>query len=203
MSGALGAMLMMGASGGSGAPFTRTYTANATETIPAGYTTAIVEVWGCTSSGGNGLTNNRSPFNQNTGGGSSSGSYCRTSYTVSAQGGNTLTVTVPAAGSSSATTVVEGTATGFTSMSAPAGTVGTSATFVSNGAGGAAPSVATGGTAANTAGNAGTSGTLGGAGGAALTGVNGFGSAGGNGGTGNGSVNRTAGGSGKVVIHYS
>jgi hypothetical protein len=197
-------------------PVTRTYTSGFTDTIPAGATTAVWEVWG--EGAGGGGDNNTSGTAH--GGGGGSGGYSRTSVSVAGHVGQTFSGTLqaggtagavgnsglPNAGSQPAATVAVGTFSGsFTTMSALAGSGGI------NGIGSASPGAggqggtASGGTQANTTGNNGTAGTTssggGGAGGPGIAGVNGTGNAGGTGGS--NLALATAGGSAKAIVRYT
>jgi hypothetical protein len=161
-----------------------------TETVPAGFNTLTIEVWGGTGGGGGGYYNSGSGQSGG-GGGGGSGAYSRTVVSVTGLGGDTLNYSVGAAGSAgggnggngSASTVSSGTLS-ITSISSPGGTGGTGATAPLGGAGGAGGTIATGGTAVNSAGNSGAAGnfTNAGAGGAPISGVNTGGFAGGKGG---------------------
>jgi hypothetical protein len=172
---------------------------NATETIPIGATTCVIEVWG--ASGGGGCT--ASGITAASGGGS--GGYSRTS--VSVTGGKTFTYTV-GVGGPAATNPGVGVTGGLSSV--VAGTQAITTITDNGGAGGSASiggagGAASGGTAANTTGNSGsnaTAGTPGGAGGAGIVGVNGTGNAGGIGGIFGAGIG-TAGGTGKIIFSYS
>jgi hypothetical protein len=149
-------------------PVTRTYTTatTATETIPVGATTVVIECFGATGLGAHGDGSFK-------GGGGGSGGYSRTSHACS--GGQTLSYVVGQA-ASSGSSVSSGTLA-ITTMTGPLGGNGSIGSG-SSGTGGAAGATGTGGTAANSVGNAG---ATGGNGGAGVTGVNGSGAPGGNG----------------------
>lgn len=186
---------------------TRTYTTgtSATETVPNGATTVVIEAFGAGGGGGGG----RSGCSGNGGGGGGGGGYVRSSYACS--GGQTIAYTVPAGGTNggiganggngSGSVVASGTLS-ITTMTAPGGGGGIAGS--SGGAGGAAGATGSGGNVANSTGNTGGAhaGCVGGAGGAGVTGVNGYnGLAGGTGGP-VGSLGLT-GGTGRVVFKYS
>jgi hypothetical protein len=165
---------------------------NATETVPTGSTTAILEVWG---GGAGGTAGTGSGCSGSPGAGGGAGGYCRTSFAVSTKNGLTWKYTVGAAGAAGAAggagSIVAGTMTGFTTMSAGGG--GTSHV------GG----TASGGTQANTVGATGSGRT----GGTGTTGtVSGDGSpygGGGLGGTAGSGHNGSAGNGGAAVFYYS
>lgn len=148
-----------------------------TETIPAGYSTATIESWGATARGGATFFN-AGNGNFTGGGGSGSGGYCRTVKSVSGAGGQTMNITVGAAGglTGGATIISSGTFS-LTTMTAGGSTNGGDASAGVPGAGGAA-GTASGGLTANTPGNAGQAGQTpaggggGGSGGAPIPGVN-------------------------------
>jgi hypothetical protein len=194
---------------------TNTYTTgtSATETVPSGAQTVVIEEWGGGASGGSGDADG-------SGSGGGAGGYSRTSFNVTTQGGKTFTYSVGAAGTSvipnnpgvdgGASSVAGGTVTGFTTMTANGGTHGV--IFVPGpGASGGVGGTASGGTIVNTTGGTGgiglgTSPNNGGAGGTPVTGLNsataGDGGAGGNiiGGVGQNSVSGVA---GKIVFSYA
>lgn len=125
-----------------------------TETVPAGATNVVIEVWG---GGGKGGLNS----------GAGAGGYCRTSIACSS--GQTLNYSVGAGSTTSgvagaASTVTSGTLS-VTSMTGNGGNPGSGAT---GGTGG----TASGGTAANTTGTAGQSSGGGATGGPGTAGVN-------------------------------
>lgn len=162
------ATMMMG-EGAALQPVTHNYSAagSGTETIPAGYTTVVMECWGATGASGGG-----DPQGKTSGGGAASGSYSRSSYSVSGAGGKTLDYIVASTGASS---ISSGTFA-ITTLSAPNGNSGTNGTISVPGSGGTPGAVASGGTAANLAGNAGQDGSgpgssNTGAGGAGVVGV--------------------------------
>lgn len=175
---------------------------NATETIPAGATSVVIENWG--GGGGGGYY-----YPTSLGGGGAAGGYCRTSMNVSSQNGKTFKYTTGGPGASQTNagnpgnsggsgTVTAGTVTGFTTMTANGGNGGEYATGASGG-------TATGGTAANATGasvavhiNAGATGTTGT--------VSGDGSPYGGGGTGGLNLSNSSGQpglTGAVVFYYT
>jgi hypothetical protein len=165
---------------------------NATETVPSGSTTAILEVWGGGAGGTPGTGSGCSALPGNGGG---AGGYSRTSFPVSTKNGKTWKYTTGVGGGAgangSAGSITAGTITGFTTMTANGGST--------TGAGG----TASGGTQANTTGNAG-SGRTGGAG--VKGNVSGDGSpygGGGAGGTRGAGNNGGPGGNGAAVFYYS
>lgn len=136
-----------------------------TETVPYGASTLVVELWG--SSGDSGRGNiDRITGSEIYGGGGGSGSYCRSQYNVTGKGGQTFSVTLQANGSTTSSTILSGTITGFTSMIAPGGT-NASGPF-----GGAGGTIASGGNQTNNSGNnGGDGGDFGGAGGLPVAGI--------------------------------
>ena len=180
-----------------------------TETVPVGYNTLTIEIWGGSGGGGGGF--NGGGGNNAGGGGGSSGSYSRTVMSVTGLGGDTINFTVGATGGpASAGTASSIANTGtlpITAMNAPGGLGGGNASSLFfAGSGAAAPAVATGGTTANIAGNQGSAGVNNagggnpGAGGAGISGIYNGGNAGGLGGTfGVG----FSGGVGIVLFNYS
>lgn len=199
--------LLLG-SGGGFTPVTVSYTTNGsfTETIPAGATTAVIEVFGASGDGGAGFG---SGCTMKSGGGGGSGAYAKTTFNVSTQGGKTFDLVVANRNTASNTTVSAGATNGvtsFTQMVAPFGGNGGNASSGINGTGGTAASTATGGTDTNLGGNAGGNGLnccSGGAGGAGRTGTNGNGGVGGTGGMGGANTGRTNGLPGRVYIRYT
>lgn len=177
------------------------------ETIPTGYTTCTIEVWGGSGGGGTSFT---SGPNTGGGGGGASGAYSRTQVTVTGLGGDTLNYTVGAAGvlglgNGGDSSVSSGTLS-ITTLTAHGGPTGGNASGVNSpGAGGTAPT-ATGGTAANISGNAGSPGqpsTGSGRGGIGGFGIPGVFDGGNGGGHGNGLVVAGQnGGTGIVVFNY-
>ena len=178
----------------------RTYTTgtSATETVPTGASTCVVEVFG----GGGGGGCSGSSFGA---GGGGSGGYSRTSLSVTS--GNTMIYTVGTGGAGKA---VPGTGSVGTASSVSSGTQTITTLTGNGGAGGQGGGTggsggsASGGTVVNTTGNTGNSnsGAAGGAGGAGIVGVNGTGNAGGAGGAGSAGAGSN-GGSGKIVFTYS
>ena len=159
-----------------------------TETVPAGVTTLVLEVWSGSGGGGAGfgtigLSNNAG------GGGGAGGSYSRSTLPVSGHAGENMTYTVGAAGTAGVaggnSTVVAGTFA-MTTMTANGGNPGTAATSSILPGNGGAGGTATGGTVVNTTGNAGKAGQPqggpgfhGGFPGAGIGGINGGGPSGG------------------------
>ena len=127
------------------------------ETIPNGYTTLTIEVWGGSAGGGGG---DNTPPNGIGGGGGGSGGYSHSSISITGLGGDTLNYTVGAAGiaggDGGASNVTSGTLS-ITTMTANGGVAGTNALPGTPGSGGAG-GTATGGTVVNTSGNTGAAG---------------------------------------------
>lgn len=178
---------------------------SAVETIPTGYNTLTIEVWGGGGGGGNRFI---SGPNIAGGGGGGAGAYSRTVVSVTGLGGDTLNYTVGIQGlaannAGGASSVSSGTLA-ITTMSCGGGGLGGNATGLGSfGAGGPA-SGASGGTAVNTngaAGAAGASGT-GGAGGPGTSGIF-YGSGGGGHGGGTIPTSSTNGTVGVVLFNYS
>ncbi len=173
---------------------THTTAGSGTETIPAGASNCVVEVWGGTNAGGNGTGTGCTASG---GGGGGAPGYSRTSLAVTP--GNTFAYTVGAAGAAS--TVSSGTQA-ITTMTANAGAVGANGPLGAGGAGG----TATGGNQANTTGSAGSAGTgaHGGFGGTATAGVNAnLGSVGGHGGFSASNTGKTSGSAGGIAFYYT
>lgn len=181
-------------------PVTHTYTSpttNATETIPAGATTVVIECWGAGSSG---APHTGTGCSIATGAGGASGGYSRTSISVSGHSGQTILYTVGTGGAPSASAgglsnVHSGTFT-VTTMTDNGGGAPTTGLSGVGGTGG----TASGGSAVNTNGNSG--GNWGdGHAGAAIVGLSSAAyGAGGHGGTGGGG---TAGGNGGIKFEYT
>jgi hypothetical protein len=195
-------LMTLVSTGTSSTTITRIYTTvgSFVETVPIGFNTLTLEVWG--GSGGGGFQSGGT----NGGGGGGSGAYCLSSYSVTGQGGNTLNFTVGAAGvaggtNGGASSASSGTMA-ITTMNAPGGIVGGNASPGIGGTGGPGGSPATGGTVTNTNGNSGATpgGVIGGAGGLGIPGINdgGF-----NGGAGQGVAGVHNGFTGIVVFSYS
>ena len=169
--------------GSSNSQVQRIYTAAAVgvETVPTGYNTCTIEVWGGTGTGGTSYYNSGSG-QAGGGGGGGSGAYSRSVVSVTGLGGDSFNYTVGNLGGTSSVSNNSGFPT-FTTMSCTGGANGVTATGITGGAGGAG-GAATGGTAANTSGTRGGGGSAvaGGIGGAALSGVFTGGTVGGNGG---------------------
>jgi hypothetical protein len=169
------------------------------ETVPVGYNTLTLEVWG--GSGGGGLGDGATQG----GGGGGSGAYCLSSYSVTGQGGNTLNFTVGVAGvgggiNGAASSASSGTMA-ITTMNAPGGTTGGNGSI--NPIGGPGGTPATGGNVTNTNGNSGSASTgfAGGAGGLGIPGIN---DGGNNGATGSSALSGARNGNvGIVVFSYS
>jgi len=192
---------------GSSGPITHIYTTPGTntETIPAGYSTLTLEIWGGSGGGGNGHNGGFPTFAG--GGGGASGGYSRTVISVSGAGGQTIQYTVGAAGALSGNGTLSQAASGtftLTTMTANGGAAGGAAAAGVGGTGGAG-GAASGGTAVNQTGNAGTAGTAGspgsiGLGGAGIPGINYGGATGGNGGS---ITTGVVGGVGVVAFSYN
>lgn len=199
--------------GGSTPGVTHTYTTptgGAVETIPAGFTTLTIEVWGA---GGGGGARFLSGCAVSGGGGAGSGGYSRTVIPVTGAGGQTMNYVVGAGGIPTGAT---GNTGGLSSVSSGTFTV---TTLTGNGGvgGGAAPNLtvggtagaggtSTGGTVVNTSGNIGSTGQNnagGGQGGAGGTGVPGISNGGNPGGNGISFRGQTTGGNGIVVFNYA
>ena len=165
---------------------------NATETVPTGSTTAVLEIWG---GGAGGTAGTGSGCGALPGAGGGAGGYARTSFAVSTKNGLTWKYTVGAAGAAAANggagSIVAGTMTGFTTMTGNGGQT--------SHVGG----TASGGTQANTTGAAGSGRT----GGTGTTGtVSGDGSPYGGGGTGGlagAGHSGSAGLAGAAVFYYT
>jgi hypothetical protein len=202
------------ATGGTAPGIIHTYTTpgSGTETIPAGYTNVLIEVWAASGAGG---AHFGSGCITAGGGGAGSGGYSQSTYVVTGAGGQTIDYFIGAAGTVAApngsaggnSTLSSGTfaVTAITAVGGSGGTAATSLTVP--GTGGAAGS-ATGGNVLNLSGNAGANGQTnsgggnGGAGGAGIPGINDGGAAGGRGG-GVMFSGRTGGGNGIVVFSYT
>ncbi len=178
----------------------------ATETIPSGYSTVLIEAGGGSGGGGNGVSGGGGTFTG--GGGGGAPGYCRTSKSVSGAGTQTMQYTVGAAGATNGagglSQVVAGTFS-ITTMTANGGAAGGIASPGVGGTGGAG-GTASGGSVTNITGNSGTAGTQGspgtiGIGGAGQAGINYGCASGGNGGS--GLTAPIAGGVGFVVFAYS
>lgn len=182
-----------------------------TETVPVGYTTLTLEVWG--GSAGGGPWFNAGGGNISGGGGGGAGGYARSSISVAGLGGDTVSFTVGAAGNNSgnpgpgdgtSSSATSGTLP-MTTMTCTGGVHGTGAVSLGVAGAGGAAGTATGGTVVNTSGNAGTAGTnnagggLFGQGGFGIPGINGGGNKGGNG----GGVAAQPGGVGIVIFNYA
>jgi hypothetical protein len=170
-----------------------------TETVPAGYTTVTIEIFGGSGNGGSGNTNFTDLLG---GGGGGSGGYAMSQYSVGGLGGRTMAYSV--GGVNGASTVSSGTLT-ITTMTATGGLNGGNATPLVGGASGP-PGNGSGGTVTNIAGNAGGIGGgrpfgFPGAGGAGVAGVNGGGTTGGGGIAGPGSG--FPGNPGVVIFKYT
>ena len=184
---------------GTGTGTTHTFSASGTETLPTGKTYVTIELWGATGYGAHGTVANGTQ-----GGGGGSGGYCRSTYAISALGGSgkTLTVTIASGASGSNSTITAGTATGFSTLTAPCG--GNGGVGIANGGkAGAAGAIGTGGNQANAKGNAGQAGdtTSDGSGGAAVTGLYGVGPSGPDGNYNN--TTNTAGVAGYATFFYT
>lgn len=196
---------------------TYTTTGSFTETVPFGFNNVLIEVWG--AAGGSGAGNGQNPGpNLSGGGGGGSGAYCRSSYTVSGLGGETLLFSVATGGvgslqgngtAGSASGVTSGTMT-ITAISAGGGQGGIHAPNPSFGGAGGAGGTGTGGNIVNTPGAIGGPGfsnasggtAAGGTGGAGIPGINNGGNAGGVGSIGPFSTG-LPGGAGLICFQYS
>lgn len=153
-------------------PLQHVYTnaGSGTETIPGPspvtYSTVIIELWGPSGAGGPGTG-----IDGSQGGGGASGSYCKSSYSVSGSAGKTMSYTIGTPGVNS--TISSGTFT-ISIMTSPYGNFGSAPVSGSGGIGGIGGGVATGGNVINSNGNAGengdTNGVRGGLGGPAIVG---------------------------------
>jgi hypothetical protein len=176
-----------------------------TETIPAGVSTCVIEVFGA---GGGGGAKFASGGNTSGGGGGGSGGYSRTSVAVGGSAGLTMGVTVGAGanGLNGGPSFVQSGSFSLTTLTGNGGILGGSAPSLATGGTGGAGGTASGGTAVNTSGNAGSAGAnnagggTGGAGGPGVSGINAGGNPGGNGG---GVLANQPGGTGVVIFSYS
>jgi hypothetical protein len=175
------------------------------ETVPTGFTTLTIEVWGGSGGGGGGFSGGA---NGSGGGGAGSGGYSRTTVSVAGLGGDTLNFIVGlaggAAGNGAASSVSSGTLA-ITTMTANGGALGTNASSLSVAGIGGAGGTATGGTVTNTPGNAGANGVNnagGGGGGLGGFGIAGLTDGGNKGGNGGGFSAGQAGGVGIVAFQY-
>ena len=202
----LSATLLGQKSASSGVIHTYTTPTTAFETIPAGFTNLVIEVFGPSGGGGGGFNGGGL---QSGGGGGGSGGYPRSTYSVAGQGGKTLQYTVGAAGNPAnpgGTSSVSSGTFAITTMIANSGAGGGNAPNGATGGAGGIGGTASGGTAANTTGNTGSAGlnnaggSTGGAGGPGVSGINFGGAAGGRGGS---PSTGFAGGVGAVVFAYS
>lgn len=175
------------------------------ETVPTGYTTLTLEVWG--GSGGGGTAFNGGGGNVSGGGGGGSAGYARSSISVAGMGGNTVNFTVGALGAANADGGSSSASSGtlvITTMTCTGGIHGMPGVSLAVAGAGGAGGTASGGTVVNTAGNSGTAGTnnagggLFGQGGFGIPGINGGGARGGT-----GSLVATAGGVGIVIFSYA
>ena len=170
------------------------------ETIPNGYTTLTIEVWGGPAGGGDG----NGSFG---GGGGASGAYARSTYSVTGLGGDTINFTVGTGGvadtAGTQSTVTSGTLA-VTTMTCLPGLPGQAAGGSSAGNGGLGQA-ATGGNVVNQTGNNGGGGGIGGPGGLSGFGIAGIydgGFAGGRGGSPASNPGHAAVGGGIVVFSY-
>lgn len=157
------------------------------ETIPTGFNTLTLELWG---GGGGGGARFISGALISGGGGGGSGGYCRSSIVVTGFGGSTINFTVGAFGIAANTnggpsSVTSGSFVIASPPTAGGGVVGQNAVSAPVAGLGGAGGTAAGGTATNTPGNAGSAGQnnagggLGGIGGFGIPGINGGGNSGG------------------------
>lgn len=169
-----------------------------TLTIPGGFTTCIVQVWGAGGGGGRGWTDGVSDQD---GGGGGAGGYAKSSLTVTGAAGQTIAYTVgtggiPNGGSGSLSNAYAGTFS-MTTLTGNGGAAGQGG--LSGGAGGAG-GTATGGSVTNTTGGTGGSPD----GGTPVAGDSGLtGGAGGQGGAGPISGSGLAGSDGRVRFVFS
>jgi hypothetical protein len=179
-----------------------------TETVPTGFTTLTIEVWGGSGGGGTRFISGAIIAG---GGGGGSGGYCRTTVSVAGLGGDTLNYTVGAAGIAGSSdgglsTVSSGTLT-IATITAGGGLTGSPATAGNHAGAGGTGGAATGGTVVNTAGNTGGAGQTnagGQNGGTGAFGIPGIFDGGNSGGTGAGVAGAGFnGGVGIVVMSYS
>lgn len=132
-------------------PLTQTYTAAQNVTVPAGYTTAVVEEWG--GSGGSQGGSGGSICTAQSGAGSGAGAYARSQFAVT--GGQTIQITqVGVGGAAGATSYGVGTAGTATVVVFGASTITANGGQPGNNSGGAGGS-ASGGNQANISGGAG------------------------------------------------
>ena len=167
-----------------------TYSAagSGTETIPTGYSTVTIEVWGAPGGGGVAFI---SGMNAGGGGGGGGGGYVKSVISVAGLGGQTMTYTVGAKGlvafGGTASSVVAGTFS-MTTMTAGGGAPGAAATALNMPGNGGVGGTAVGGVNLNTVGFAGSAGNTnlqggdGGTGGSGISGTYGGGNGGGQGG---------------------
>lgn len=189
------------------------------ETVPAGFTNVLIEVWGGSGGGGAGAGTPPSPPIQAGGGGAASGAYVRSTYSVAGLGGQTINLTVGSLGAGGSGPPNDGTAGGnstvssgsfsLTTMTATGGAQGLhAANSVTPGAAGIG-GAATGGNVINTSGNSGSPGTHagafgnGGTGGGGIPGINNGGAPGGSGGDPSDLNLGNSGGVGVIVFQYS
>jgi hypothetical protein len=198
--------------GGATPGVTRIYTTPgaAVETIPAGFNTLTIEVWGAGGGGGARFGDDTSDAG---GGGGGSGGYCRTSISVTGAGGQNINYQI---GTGGVGTAGAGTTGGFSNitsgsftvatMTANGGVGGTAASSLTVAGNGGAGGTASGGSVINTSGSVGSAGqtwAAGGAGGLGGTGIPGIYSGGTPGGRGRGTVPGNPGGNGIVVFNYA
>ena len=190
------------------------YTTSGTETVPSGYNTLTIEVWGASGGGGGGF--GTIGINNSGGGGGASGGYARTTVSVTGLGGATIAFTCGAAGTTGTgpggaggTSSTGATTGGLTvaTMTCTGGLGGSQAVNSPVGGAGGIAGTASGGTVVNTPGNAGSAGIGypgGGIGGTGAFGVAGINGGGNKGGTGSPSSfpAGTTGGTGIVIFSY-
>jgi hypothetical protein len=185
------------------------YTTSGTETVPTGYTTLTLEVWGASGGGGSGAGNIGT--NPNGGGGGGSGGYARSTISVVGLGGATVAFTCGTGGALATAGTVSSTGAVTGGITVPVitcngGAGGGNASLGVGGSGGAG-GTASGGTTVNTSGNSGAAGLNAAAGGGAgaggfgISGINGGVNKGGNGGVASG-FSGTVGGAGIVIFSY-
>lgn len=184
-------------------PTTSTYSTPGTftESIPSGATTMEIEVNGGSAGGGNG---SGTGCGAHGGGGGGAGGYSKTILNVAVANGQTISVTVGAAGSTAGSGGASSVSSGsfaLTTMTANGGSPGVSGGLGTGGTGG----TASGGNTTNTTGSSGSTGGAGNPGGSGGGGHVGDFVTGSTGGTGGNDATHpgAAGGAGKIAFHYT
>lgn len=126
-----------------------TFTTSGTETVPAGYSNAVVEVWG----GGGGGQGGNGVIGGEKGAGAGAGGYSRSSFSVT--GGQTMTITVGAGGTGGASSFGVGTTGGTSKVVFGSSTLTANGGKPGNYTSGSQGGTASGGNQANTTGGAG------------------------------------------------